>query len=100
MDNITYTINNKVLEFKFLVPEITIFLSEGLREILHSEMEIDDIIFNFDNISYIDSSGINVLVIANKRIGKFCTIKNCSLEIIHLLDILNLKNKFNFVTGE
>lgn len=82
-----------------IVGELDIYTSPKFKEVLLEALEekMDNIIINGESLSYIDSTGLGVLISALKKVkenNKTITIKSIKPNIKKLFDLTSLDKVF------
>ena len=97
----SHLLHNQYIEFTFDQEEVTSFNFNTLKQYINEKLADEDsynvIIFNMAVVRYIDSSGVALLINIRKKYGKEVILKNCSETIIKVIEVVGLKDEFEFI---
>jgi len=104
-------IESKILSSKILLPHtpvavttVTGPIKAGMEFDLSDELDKFsgiNVIINLRKVTFVNSAAIAALLSASTRIqesGKIFFIANANSEILHLIQVLNLRSAFRFIT--
>lgn len=75
----------------WLSGELTIFSVQDIRNrLLETLALLDEVSFDLNEVTEIDTAGLQLMLLAKRKPGKTVRFVNHSDEVLHMLDLANL----------